>query len=239
MFIPALILALTSPAEAWTLKRNEGGDPLRWMDMPVQYRINPSNSSGLDQTEVESLIHASFDQWSAVSKVPLSFDYQGETDLKAADYTDGANVIYFEDEWPVDWDPGFLALTFTWSVDYGEIIAFDMAINERFDWSINGGKGTHDFHNAVTHEVGHAVGMGHSDAFDATMFADSQMGDVVKRDLAQDDADGLRYLYSGIVPEERWMCATGGAPSSTLFGLAAIAGAVCLRRRRSESEGDV
>lgn len=236
MSVVALILALANPAEAYTVKRNSDGDPLRWMEMPVRYRINPTNSTGMDETEVESIIHRSIDQWAADSKVPLSFDYQGETDLAAADYTDGANIVYFEDDWPADWDAGFLALTFTWSVDYGEIIAFDMAINESFAWSTDGSKGTHDLLNAVTHEVGHAVGMGHSDVDDATMFADSQTGDTAKRDLAEDDADGLRFLYSGIMAEERWMCSTSGATSSSLFGLVAMAGAVGLRRRRSQAE---
>lgn len=236
MFAPALLLALASPAEAYSLKTNAEGDALRWMQMPVSYRINPSNSSGLDETRVESLIHDAFDQWQAVSKVPLSFDYQGETNIAEPDYTDNANVVYFEDNWPDDWDSGFLALTFTWSVDYGEIIAFDMAINESFDWTTSGEKGKHDIYNAVTHEVGHAVGMGHSEVLEATMFADSQTGDTKKRSLAEDDAQGLRYLYTGIVAEQRWMCATGGAPSSPFLGLLAVAGTVCLRRRRPGSE---
>ena len=145
-------------------------------------------------------------------------------------------MVYFEDDWPADWDAGFLALTFTWSVDYGEIIAFDMAINESFDWTTSGQKGKHDLHNAITHEVGHAVGMGHSEVLDATMFADSQMGDTAKRSLAEDDAQGLRYLYSGIVAEENWACATGGAPSTTWLGLMAVVGTVCVRRRRTESD---
>jgi predicted Zn-dependent protease with MMP-like domain len=236
MLLPTILLALASPAEAYSLKMNAEGDALRWLETPVSYRINPSNRSGLDETEVETLIHGAFDQWQAVSRVPLSFDYQGETDISTPDYADKANVVFFEDEWPADWDAGFLALTFTWSVDYGEIIAFDMAINESFEWTVGGQKGKHDLYNAVTHEVGHAVGMGHSEVFDATMFADSQTGDTAKRSLAEDDAQGLRYLYSGIVAEERWMCATGGAPSSALLGLFAIAGTICLRRRDPESE---
>jgi MYXO-CTERM domain-containing protein len=236
MFIAALAIALTSPAEAWTFKRNSEGDALRWMEMPVQYRINPSNNVGIDEADVENLIHKSFDQWAAVSDVPLSFEYMGETQAKDADYTDGANIVYFEDEWPADWDVNYLALTFTWSVDGGEIIAFDMAINESFDWSGSGAKGAHDLHNALTHEVGHAVGMGHSETYDASMFADSQTGDTAKRDLADDDAEGLRNLYTGILPEERWMCSTGGAPSSSLLALAAMAGAVLIRRRRDEPE---
>ncbi|HCH65665.1 MAG: hypothetical protein CL927_19925 [Deltaproteobacteria bacterium] len=237
MLAQVLMFALASPAGAYSLKTNTEGDALRWLKIPVSYQINPTNRSGLDETEVESLIHGAFDQWQAVTKVPLSFDYQGETDVSAPSYTDNANVVYFENNWPDDWDSGFLALTFTWSVDYGEIIAFDMAINESFDWTTSGQKGKHDLYNAVTHEVGHAVGMGHSDVLDATMFADSQTGDTAKRSLSEDDAQGLRYLYTGIVAEQRWSCATGGAPSSSFFGFLAVAGTIGLRRRRFESEG--
>lgn len=239
MFVPVLMLAISSPAEAYSVKRNSEGNALRWLQMPIPYKINPANSLGLDETEAETLIHAAFDQWADVSKVPVSFDYQGETSTQDPDYTDNANVVFFQQDWPSDWDAGFLALTFTWSVDNGEIIAFDMAINEEFAWTTQGGKNGHDLMNAVTHEVGHAVGMGHSEMLDATMFADSQMGDTEKRTLADDDADGLRYLYTGVMAEERWMCATGGSPSAGFFGLVAIAGAVGLRRRRSGSDGEM
>ena len=106
MLAQVLMLALASPAEAYSLKTNTEGDALRWLKIPVAYHINPTNRSGLDETEVESLIHGAFDQWQAVTKVPLSFDYQGETDVSEPSYTDNANVVYFEDSWPADWDSG-------------------------------------------------------------------------------------------------------------------------------------
>lgn len=236
MLVSALVLALVSPAQAWSVKRNSEGDALRWLQTPVPYQVNPENGQGLDEVEVEELVHTALDQWAAVQDVSLSFDFQGTTDRMAASYEDGVNTIYFEDEWPSDWDAGFLALTFTWSVDGGEIVAFDMAINESFDWTTHSARSGHDLSNALTHEIGHAVGMAHSEEGDATMFADSRAGDTAKRTLAQDDQEGLRYLYSGILDEGAWMCSAGGSPGGAGLGLLFVFGAVGLRRRSSEAE---
>ena len=236
MLVPLMMLAVGgSPAEAFELKRNDAGDSLRWFNT-VNYKINPTNTSGIDEGEAIKVVQAAIREWSSVDGVSLKFNYQGTTKVAEAVYTDNVNTVYFEDNWPSEWDAGFLALTYTWSVDDGEIVAFDMAINESYAWGTSGDASAHDLHNAMTHEIGHAVGLGHSTAADASMYPDSQMGDLSKRDLAQDDVAGLSYLYNGEVESEQWMCATGGAPTAPLLGFFAVAAAVAFRRRRQESE---
>jgi len=235
MLAPLMMVALSGPADAFSLKRNNAGDSLRWFNT-VPYKVNPANTSGIDEDEAIKIIQASISQWASVSGVQLSFNYQGTTKVAEAMYTDNVNTVYFEDEWPSDWDAGFLALTYTWSVDDGEIVAFDMAINEDYSWTTNGDASSHDLHNAMTHEFGHAVGLAHSEASDASMYPDSQMGDVSKRDLADDDVAGLSMLYNGDVESKQWMCATGGAPTAPLLGLFAVLGAVAFRRRQDGSE---
>lgn len=236
MLAPLMMLALAaSPADAFELKRNEAGDSLRWFGT-VNYRINPTNTSGIDENTAVKVVQDAIGEWERVDGVPLTFNYQGTTKVAEAIYTDNVNTVYFEDNWPAEWDAGFLALTYTWSVDGGEIVAFDMAINETYPWGTDGNKSLHDLHNAMTHEFGHAVGLGHSAAPDASMYPDSQMGDTSKRDLADDDVAGLTYLYTGQVESKQWMCATGGAPSAPFLGLFAVAAAVGFRRRQSQSE---
>jgi len=235
MLVPLMMVAVAGPADAFELKRNEDGDSLRWFNT-VDYKINPTNTSGIDEDEAIQIVQASISEWTSVHGVQLKFNYQGTTKVADAVYADSVNAVYFEDNWPDEWDAGFLALTYTWSVDDGEIVAFDMAINESYPWGTDGDASLHDLHNAMTHEFGHAVGLGHSAATDASMYPDSQMGDISKRDLADDDVAGLSYLYSGEVDSKQWMCATGGAPTAPLLGFFAVAGAVAFRRRRQESE---
>ena len=233
MVTALLLIALSSPAHAWSVKTSSAGDPLRWMTFPVSFVVNPSNSQGLDEDAVLNVVRTAAEQWTGEMDLPLAFDFGGPSGMATADYQDSANAVYFEDNWPSDWDSGFLALTFTWSVDGGEIIAFDMAINEQFDWTLKPDEQSHDLANALTHEFGHVVGMGHSEVFEATMYADSQVGDTKKQDLAQDDLDGLRYLYTGIEMQPEWACATGNVQPISFVGLFGLAGAIGLRRRRA------
>lgn len=60
------------------------------------------------------------------------------------------------------------------------------------DWSPEVGK--LDLQGIATHEYGHALGLGHSDDPDATMYANTQDGKS-HRTLEQDDITGVRALY--------------------------------------------
>tara|TARA_Y100001954_G_scaffold221799_1_gene258367 strand:- start:426 stop:2327 length:1902 start_codon:yes stop_codon:yes gene_type:complete len=58
----------------------------------------------------------------------------------------------------------------------------------------------YDLKNTITHELGHVLGLAHpaltsAAVREATMYAAAPVGDVEKRDLAQDDLDGLCTLY--------------------------------------------
>jgi MYXO-CTERM domain-containing protein len=52
-----------------------------------------------------------------------------------------------------------------------------------------------DVQNTVTHEAGHTVGLDHSTDPSATMYASGPPGETSKRDLAQDDIDGICSIY--------------------------------------------
>jgi hypothetical protein len=128
--------------------------------------------------------------------------------------------------------PGELALTTVWSRSCGEIVEADVEVNadtspgsNDFMWAdldvttVNGGY--HDLQNALTHEMGHFIGLDHtcgpaaatvgevddqgqpvpdcSDAtlaeMDATMYPSAQAGDLSKRTLSPDDVNGLCSIY--------------------------------------------
>ncbi len=233
---PTMLLLLTSAAQAWEVNRNSEGDPLHWPTGHVEYWINAENSQGVSEERIRFMTDAATGAWSRVTRVTLSFDYLGTTGVSTADYTDDKNVIYFEDEWPAEWDPSFLALTFTWSVEGGEIIAFDMAINEDdFDWGTGGAQADNDLMNMLTHEIGHAVGLSHSRVTDATMYYQASRGEEGKRILSRDDEEGARFLYGDLLRASAGCAAApqGGAGAAALAGLAF---AISLRSRRRRSE---
>ena len=104
-----------------------------------------------------------------------------------------------------------------------------------------------DLQNTATHEIGHLLGLDHSDQRDATMFGSAPAGEVGKRDLSEDDIGGICAIYPAGRPataceasdddplvdgREGCACGAGGA-SAGLFGLLAWVGwSVGLRRRR-------
>ena len=128
--------------------------------------------------------------------------------------------------------PGELALTTVWSRHCGEIVEADVEVNadtsassNDFMWAdldvttVNGGY--HDLQNALTHEMGHFIGLDHTcgpaaatvgevDDLDqpvpdcsqatvaeteATMYPSAQPGDLSKRTLSPDDRNGLCAIY--------------------------------------------
>jgi len=80
-----------------------------------------------------------------------------------------------------------------------------------------------DFRNVATHEVGHFLGLAHSDVDDSTMWCDASPGETTKRDLAADDVDGLCSIYAeGVWPGPG---AAGRSTSASTCSLQSAAGA--------------
>jgi hypothetical protein len=179
----SLILALATTANAYTIKTTESGEQIRWEDQVVHYQINP-DSHLVGESDATEAIRRAFDEWNAVSDVPLYFNYEGHTEDIGTDYTNN-NIVSFEDEWSENLDPSLLAITYTWNDNSGKIVAFDVIINQSFKWDTEADPNRPDLQNAMTH------------VWDATMAATSPNGEISKRTLEDDDIQGVTYLYTG------------------------------------------
>ena len=80
----------------------------------------------------------------------------------------------------------------------------DIVTNNRFDWTSesedpNGSGCSSEFYieGVQVHEIGHGLGLGHTDVDGATMFPSVSSCDNGPATIEQDDADGLNALYSG------------------------------------------
>ena len=102
---------------------------------------------------------------------------------------------------PNEWvhGPGVLGLTtLTYNTCDGTIVDGDIEINGgEFLFSVSGDPEANemDLENTVTHEVGHLLGLDHSQQVGATMFFNSPEGETEKRSPEQDDWWGLCCLY--------------------------------------------
>jgi Matrixin len=103
-------------------------------------------------------------------------------------------------------DAGVIAVTYTWGIFGGPpqgrgLVEWDMIFDsDSFSWSTTGAANAMDFRNIDTHELGHAMGLGHpsGSCTEETMYAFASNGEIKKRDLNAGDIAGIQGLYAPV-----------------------------------------
>jgi hypothetical protein len=106
---------------------------------------------------------------------------------------DDVNLVYLDPAWPFGDDA--LAMTSAWSDRDGNLLAFDIQVSPTARWTTDGDPQAYDLEAALTHEVGHALGIEHSTRPAATMFATQGPGEAWRRALHPDDEAAASFLY--------------------------------------------
>lgn len=186
-----LILLAPTAASAYSFLNSCG--PI-WKNLPVTYYINQAGSSDVPFNTLTNVISASYAAWEQPCCSNFRSQYGGTTQL-TADNNNGRMVLSWEDsQWdPLFGDPNTIGVTLTtvWSdCSISEAPILFNGVNFRFTTS---GQGT-DLQSIATHEIGHSLGLGHSNVFQSTMYP-SYMGGTGARTLHQDDIDGVCALY--------------------------------------------
>jgi hypothetical protein len=174
--------------------------------------------------------------WSAPAlSSAVAFTIDASSDAPGGTHYDQVNAVSFRtDSWPEPMYPeSALALTTVWSQD-AQIVDADTEINAfdpRFQWGLLPDDPTLaamasevDLQNALTHELGHVLGLSHpctlgdpaakpehddtgaavlscsdpalpDSVRDATMFPSSQPGSIAERTLSPDEVEALRDIY--------------------------------------------
>ena len=153
-----------------------------------------------------------------------------------ANPTQSTSDVLVPDEWK--WDADAVAITIiSVSLSTHEIIEADVAFNAHHTtFAVIGGSdgaNGYDVQNAMTHELGHTLGLAHNpNQPDSLMYPHSVPGEISKRTLVADDRAGLNFLYAAAaaasVAPVGGCSATGSAP----FALLAVGLLVLARRRR-------
>jgi hypothetical protein len=230
---------------------NGSGNPIRWSTMPIEYAVDPSNDVGLDPDGVVASVVSSAGVWGDLDGSTIDFRFRGSTSDPVTAH-DEVNAVYFEGDW--EFDPDLLAITSVWSYENGMAVGFDMQVNAMdHDWSLDASKEREkaDVQNALAHEFGHVVGIGHLEKSpEATMYPSSPPGETMKRDLSDEDVWVALNFYPGdgavLVPpgdDEGGMtvpalCSVAGGPAGVAPVVGGLAAVLLARgraaRRRSE-----
>ncbi|KAJ7974495.1 metalloendoproteinase 2-MMP-like [Quillaja saponaria] len=149
----------------------------------LTYSFGPvSQNVGIDQ--VRSACASAFQKWAAVSQFTFEEGSEGQQTnivigFYSGDHGDGR---------PFDGPGRILAHAF--APENGN---FHYDADE--NWSNNPVQGQFDLESLALHEIGHLLGLGHSQDPNAIMVSGIESG-AIRRNLGQDDINGIRALYS-------------------------------------------
>jgi hypothetical protein len=274
--VVAVPLFVTGPASAWcrtttcdpttgaTCRKNDNGCirdgvPLIWATSPIVYRFYKGGSSKFDDTTARSVIRRAFQAWENVQcsrgKTSVKFqegpDITQDKPLDAKQASQPFGIYYRDDSWPHDDADESIALT---NQIYGKITGTieyaDIEINTaKVDFSLTDENrdGT-DLQAVLTHEVGHYLGLAHSNDPDSIMVArycqagnDRCKGGIDRaRALSADDESAVCAAYEPAgtsAPPPSSGCVQSASSRlgdiGVLFGLLCAAAALARRRLSS------
>ncbi|MES2583546.1 MAG: matrixin family metalloprotease [Pseudomonadota bacterium] len=161
-----------------------------WPGGQVNWYYNPLNQpSNLSTSAVVASIQRATARWSGMCRV--SFNYLGTTSVLPnldgpGSSVDQVNVF----GWGVlqGENAAYSAVTKSWWIGSGFIDA-DIVMNTAQFWTLS------EVDGIMTHEIGHALGLGHSDTSASVMFASPYHSTRYMSTLRGDDANGCAALY--------------------------------------------
>ncbi len=207
----------------------------KWFKLPVPFRIaasvdNTGASSingGIAYSTVVGRTQAAFTNWGK-SKVtncpgPTTWDttYSGTfaspSGLAMISSTDKLNTVAWLTGSSFSWGTSTLGITFTqYFPSTGELDEADMAMNNNVPWSdlCGGAFNSYDYESVLIHEAGHFLGLDHSAASVAVMYASVANGQC-KRALQTGDTGDVCTVYPGAVGSQGSPCSVAANCTST------------------------
>jgi MYXO-CTERM domain-containing protein len=193
-----LPLLLPAAASAYELKTDSSRSVVTFAGKQMVFQLQPPTPAGLTAAEVKSAAQAAMDAWSAACRLSLG------TEAGSSSESSVGAIRFVESNW--SHDANALAVTVVKIEEASHrIVGADIELNaqsHRFRAlaanSLPGGV-YDDLQNALTHELGHAIGLGHSADLTAVMSAQTAKGEVSKRALKADDVAGAAALYGKLL----------------------------------------
>lgn len=198
-FLLFIVVTLSQPVLASKFDEVDG----LWQFKTVKMKYMPHPDFQVDDMEEMMLNAAS--QWNNAQDGPMIEIERSDLNINTPAF-DGVNALFVSDNW--EWDPNFLALTFS-HVHKGNktILETDIGLNPNHNWVFgdfndvdgNPDPSAFDLESTYAHEFGHVLGVPHIvNSAEATMYPEITSFELIKRDLTSEDTDCVITLYEGI-----------------------------------------
>ena len=174
-------LFIALPCWGFQTSLTSNGKKIRWKNSTVPLIIN-TNTIDLPSATTRNLINASIAQWNGV------------TSTQIVPNTSANNVIKFQTDFS-KYGSAVIGVTEVSTNSGGEITNAIVRLNDNYEFTAFPGlyaSGEIYLSDVVTHELGHLLGMAHSEVLNSTMFYSNFSG---QSDLAYDDKAGVRTKY--------------------------------------------
>ena len=187
---------------------NSSYDWVFWDASSVRFKIGFPSSDFSSLAPMTSAIRSAITSWDNIDASVLSITYNGMDIYRTNDPNDGVNTIFWSNHSTIRNGNGFTLITTPISgADIGEFSDVDIVLNDQRQWTTTTsrcGTGSKDVQSVVTHELGHALGLGHATGRNAmTSSTDwcannrSAYENLGQRTVTNNDRTGYRYIYVG------------------------------------------
>ena len=188
---------------------NSSYDWVFWDASSVGFKMGFPSNDFSSLSPMAGAIQNAIDSWDNIDASVLSITYNGMDIYLTNDPNDGVNTIFWSNHSSISNVNGYTLITTpTSGADIGEFSDVDIVLNDGRQWTIGtsncGTTGSKDVQSVVTHELGHALGLGHASGKNAmTSGADwcanyeSAYQALGQRNVTANDRDGYEYIYVG------------------------------------------
>lgn len=176
------------PEEGCNFVQNSSAQRVSWADnTPITLYVDRSFPP-----EFFGAIEQAIEQWNSARGRGL-LKIGGWINTSSGPARDGANVIYWMGSWEADRPFEHARTTVYWAGD--RIYEADIRVNARnFRYSMGAAGGTVDIVSLLVHEVGHVLGLTHSE-FRGSVMATSLANATERRIPSLDDVNSLKCEY--------------------------------------------
>lgn len=171
----------------------------KWASGSATFYVNPANSD-VSASAANTAVQYAMNVWNT-SGSSFRFQYGGTVSDTSTAY-DNRNVVILRNAS----NGSAIGTTYSWWDSSQRLLDSDIVLWDGGFKFYTGSIGCGGVANSAylediaTHELGHALGLNHSSASDATMYPSYSYCSQALRTLASDDINGIKALYPGAAP---------------------------------------